>query len=100
MAVGAINFNGGWLGRLCDTHVDVNPAAFLRGARFGKPSLWMYGSHDQYYRIAHCRSNFDAFVAAGGRGRFHACRAGHGLIGKPALWHPLVDGYVATDVPA
>jgi dienelactone hydrolase len=94
--VGAVQFNGGWLGRLCDSHVEVNRAAFLRGARFDGPTLWLHGSHDPYYRIAHCRDNFDAFVAAGGRGTFHACRAGHGLIGKPALWHPLVDGYLRS----
>lgn len=92
--IGAIQFNGGWLGRLCDSHAEVNRAAFLRGAAFDRPTLWLHGSHDAYYRLAHCRANFDAFVAAGGHGTFHSCRAGHGLIGKPALWHPRVDGYL------
>lgn len=91
---GAINFNGGWLGRLCDTHTQVNPAAFLRGVSFRGPTLWLHGSHDQYYRIAHCRSNFDAFMAAGGQGEFHALRGGHGLIGKSLLWHPVVSRFL------
>lgn len=92
--VGALNFNGGWLGRACDTHVQVNPSAFLRGAAFSGPTLWLHGSYDQYYRIAHCRGNFDAFIAAGGRGQFHSLRAGHGLIGKPELWHPIVNQWL------
>lgn len=92
--MGAINFNGGWLGRARDTHVQVNPQAFLRGAAFKGPTLWLHGSHDQYYRIAHCRSNFDAFVAAGGLGHFHSLRGGHALIGKPALWHPIVAAWL------
>lgn len=94
--IGAINFNGGWLGRRCDSHTEVNLAAFLRGATFDQPTLWMHGSHDAYYRIAHCRANFEAFIAAGGQGRFHACRAGHGLIARAALWHPLVHDYLAS----
>lgn len=93
--IGAINFNGGWLGRLCPSHERVNPAAFLRGAAFDKPTLWLHGSYDRYYRIAHCRANFDAFVQAGGIGRFHACKAGHGLIARPQLWHPLMNDYLA-----
>ena len=98
--VGALNFNGGWLGRACETHAQVNPAAFIRGAAYRKPTLWLHGSHDQYYRIAHCRSNFDAFTSAGGIGEFHACRAGHGLITKFDLWQPIVSDYLSRlDLP-
>lgn len=93
---GAISFNGGWLGRACPTHLEVNPAVFRRGAAFGRPSLWLHGSHDPYYRIAHCRDNFAAYCAAGGRGSFHGLRGGHLLRPRTALWAAHVDAYLAS----
>ena len=93
---GAINFNGGWLGRLCPTHTEVNRATFVRGARFAKPTLWLHGSYDQSYRIGHCRDNFAAFLAAGGQGSFHALKGGHGLVAQPRLWADLVASYLAA----
>jgi dienelactone hydrolase len=71
---GSINFNGGGLGRGCPSHEFVNPLLFERRARAGIPTLWPHGSYDQYYRIAHCRGNFDKFRSAGGRGKFVAAR--------------------------
>ncbi|WP_374380213.1 alpha/beta hydrolase family protein [Dongia sp.] len=91
---GAINFNGGWLGRGCSSHEVVNPRLFERGASAGIPTLWLHGSYDQYYRIRHCRNNFDRFVAAGGRGTFIAAPMGHALLFKPALWKDHVDRYL------
>jgi dienelactone hydrolase len=69
---GAVNFNGGWLGRGCASHETVNPSLFERGAAAGISTLWLHGSHDQYYRIEHCRRNFERFLAAGGQGKFIA----------------------------
>ncbi|MBX5154135.1 prolyl oligopeptidase family serine peptidase [Rhizobium lentis] len=83
---GAINFNGGWLGRGCPNHEVVNPSLFQRGAPAGIPTLWLHGIHDQYYRIEHCRGNFGRFLSAGGRGKFVASPMGHALMFKPALW--------------
>lgn len=74
---GAINFNGGWLGRGCPNHEIVNPLLFERGASAGISTLWLHGSHDQYYRIEHCRGNFDRFQSAGGQGKFVAAPMGH-----------------------
>ena len=91
---GAINFNGGWLGRACASHETVNPTLFARGGAAGVPTLWLHGSFDQYYRIAHCRANFDRFRSAGGQGKFVAARMGHALLFKPALWKDHVDGYL------
>lgn len=91
---GAINFNGGWLGRGCCNHEIVNPALFERGAAAGIPTLWLHGSYDQYYRIGHCRGNFDRFRAAGGEGKFVAAPMGHALMFKPALWASHVDQYL------
>lgn len=91
---GSINFNGGWLGRGCPSHEFVNPLLFERGARAGIPTLWLHGSYDQYYRIAHCRGNFDRFQSAGGQGKFVAAPMGHALMFKPALWSEHVDQYL------
>lgn len=94
--LGAINFNGGWLGRLCPTHPEVNRSAFVRGSPFPKNTLWLHGSYDQYYRIAQCRANFDAFLAAGGTGTFHALKGGHGLVAQPRLWAEAMSDYLAS----
>lgn len=91
---GAINFNGGWLGRACATHEVVNPAIFERGAPAGISTLWLHGSHDQYYRIGHCRANFERFLSAGGEGKFIAAPAGHALLFKPVLWKHHLDHYM------
>lgn len=91
---GAINFNGGWLGRGCPNHEIVNPTLFERGAPAGIPTLWLHGSFDQYYRIGHCRGNFERFQSAGGRGKFVAAPMGHALMFKPALWKEHVDRYL------
>ncbi len=91
---GAINFNGGWLGRTCASYEIVNPRIFERGAPAGISTLWLHGSSDQYYRISHCRGNFEKFLAAGGQGKFIAAAAGHGLLFKPALWMKHLDPYM------
>lgn len=91
---GAINFNGGWLGRGCASHEIVNPSIFERGAPAGISTLWLHGSYDQYYRIGHCRGNFERFAAAGGLGKFIAAPAGHALLFKPALWRSHLDQYL------
>lgn len=93
---GAINFNGGWLGRACPTHEIVNPTLFTRGASAAASTLWMHGSFDQYYRIGHCRRNFELFENSGGRGTFVAASAGHALLFKPALWTQHLDRYVGS----
>jgi len=91
---GAINFNGGWLGRTCANYEIVNPHLFERGAPAGISTLWLHGSSDQYYRIAHCRANFEKFTSAGGRGKFISAVAGHALLFKPALWRKHLDSYM------
>jgi len=92
---GAINFNGGWLGRACTSHEVVNPRIFERGAPAGISTLWLHGSFDQYYGIGHCRGNFERFLSAGGQGKFIAFAAGHGLLFKPALWKKHLDHYMS-----
>lgn len=96
---GAINFNGGWLGCACLSHETVNPYLFERGAMAGIPTLWLHGSHDQYYRIGHCRGNFERFLSSGGRGHFVSAPAGHALMFKPALWKQQLDQYMSSLFP-
>jgi dienelactone hydrolase len=91
---GAINFNGGWLGRACANHEIVNPSIFERGGPAGISTLWLHGRSDPYYRIEHCRGNFEKFLLAGGQGKFVAAVAGHGLLFKPALWKEHLDHYM------
>lgn len=91
---GCINFNGGWLGQACPNHEFVNPSLFERGASAEIPSLWLHGSRDQYYRIEHCRGNFERFLASGGEGKFVAAPMGHALMFKPALGAEHVDQYL------
>ncbi len=96
---GAINFNGGWLGRACPSYEFVNPKLFERGAAAGISTLWLHGSQDQYYRMGHCRGNFERFLSSGGQGTFVSLQGGHALIFKPALWRPHLDRYLRTLFP-
>lgn len=68
----------------------------MRGAAYPRDTLWIHGSHDPFYPIAHCRGNFEAFTREGGRGSFHALRGGHGLVEQPALWGDCVEGYLGA----
>jgi dienelactone hydrolase len=91
----AINFNGGWLGRLCSTHEMVNREVFLRGATFSGPTLWLHGSRDNFYSLAQCKRNYEAFCEAGGKGCFVSLPAGHSLVFTPKIWVPHVDQFLS-----
>jgi len=95
---GAINFVGGWMTDKCPDPAAINTVAFKRGARFDKPTLWLYGENDPYYQISHSRQNFDAFVRAGGKGTFITyslgSRDGHSLLNSPDTWRDAVASFV------
>lgn len=98
--LGAINFVGGWLGEGCGDFAEVNRSLFVSGASFPNATLWLYANNDSFYSIAHSRSNFDAYTAAGGLGTFNVyTRApglnGHFLTNSPELWGPDVDDYLS-----
>lgn len=102
--IGVINFVGGWMGEACSQSALINQSTFARGAKFAKPTLWLYGETDPFYSIAHSRANFDAFTRAGGKGEFVSYwvpgqNAGHGLISHPALWQAKVEAYLAQIAP-
>ncbi len=99
--LGAINFVGGWIGEGCGDYATINRKLFVDGAAFPGTSLWLYAVHDSFYSIAHSRSNFEAFTAAGGMGDFHEFERapglnGHFLINDPELWTPAMDNYLDT----
>lgn len=101
---GVVNFVGGWLGEGCVDAVLVNQQALAAPAG-PPPTLWLYGENDPFYSIAHSRSHFDAYLAAGGAGEYHALRradagaSGHLVHQEPTLWRALLDGYLAARAP-
>jgi len=97
--VGVLNFVGGWLGDRRPGACAVNAVMFSRAAAFDRPMLWLYGDNDPFYSLRRSRQNFEAFTAAGGRGRFVTFdapvgRSGHAIHTAPALWEPAVDAYL------
>lgn len=98
-AVGVINFVGGWVGDRCPLVDRINPVLFRRAAAYPRPMLWLYGSRDSFYSLHHSRANFEAFRAAGGRGRFveygmPAGQDGHHIADRPDIWRDDVEAYV------
>ncbi|MFC7459631.1 alpha/beta hydrolase family protein [Hydrogenophaga defluvii] len=101
MFKGVLNFVGGWLGDGCRQVAAVNPVLMQRGANFKRPTLWLYGDRDPYYKLSHSRNNFEAFKAAGGQGEFLTFepapgRDGHSLHNEPFIWTSAVDRYLAA----
>jgi dienelactone hydrolase len=97
--LGAINFVGGWLGEGCGDYREVNRKLFVDGAGFPGPTLWLYGENDSFYSVPYSRTNFDAYMVAGGLGAFHALtRAtgldGHFIINDPPLWEATMDDFI------
>ncbi len=97
--LGVINFVGGWLAETCNTAAAVNKTLFQQGAGYRRLTLWLYGKSDATFSIQHSRANFEAFVQAGGKGRFYDLPVpnstrGHLLIAWPERWLPLVERYL------
>jgi pimeloyl-ACP methyl ester carboxylesterase len=104
--VGVLNFVGGWKSDGASTASEINGTLFRRGGTFPRPTLWLYGRGDRYYSIEHSRSNFDAFMNAGGKGEFVEFDVpnglGHRVIDYPNLWVGPVEKYliaVAAELP-
>lgn len=105
MFLGVVNFVGGWMGEACKEAALINRTGFLRGAAMQRPTLWLYGEHDSYYSLAHSRASFQAFRAAGGRGKMvsyalQPAHNGHHIHGFPALWGADLDSYLAQALSA
>lgn len=97
--IGVVNFVGGWMGDRCANATAINTSTFKRGAKFARPTLWLYGDQDLFYALAHSRANFEAFLSAGGKGRFESYwvpgrNSGHLVIAHPGLWSGQVTQYL------
>lgn len=96
--LGVINFVGGWLPEGCPAAEFVNQTLFVRGAPYGRPTMWLYGQDDHFYSITHSRKNFAAFQKAGGHGKFFEfdvpSDVGHNVIHYPDLWVSPVSEYL------
>ena len=102
--IGVINFVGGWMGDRCSNAVQINASTFQRGAKFPRPTLWLYGESDPFYALSHSKGNFQAFVSAGGKGRLESYwvpgqNAGHTLLSHPRLWAEEVSRYLDSVAP-
>jgi dienelactone hydrolase len=96
--LGVLNFVGGWINEGCRVAEPINQELSLRGARFDRPTIWLYGQGDPFYSIAHSRKNFVAFENAGGKGKFvefdTPTNVGHDVIRHPDLWTEPVKAYL------
>lgn len=102
--IGVINFVGGWMGDRCQNAVQINTATFKRGSKFPRPTLWLYGDSDPFYSLSHSKGNFEAFLAAGGKGRFESYwvpgqNTGHAVHAHPRLWDEAVSKYLELVAP-
>jgi pimeloyl-ACP methyl ester carboxylesterase len=101
--MGVLNFAGGWAGGWRSTAGEINGTLFRRGGMFPRPTLWLYGRGDSYYSIEHSRSNFEAFMKAGGKGEFVEFDVpdglGHEVIDYPNLWVEPVEKYLIAVTP-
>jgi hypothetical protein len=95
---GVINFVGGWLSDKCPVGELVNQTLFVRGTRYDRPTIWLYGEGDHFYSIAHSQQNFAAFEKAGGPGKFFTfdmpSDVGHNVIHYPDLWAGPIGDYL------
>lgn len=99
--VGAVNFVGGWMTDRCPDPVSINTVTFRRGAAFKRGTLWLYGKSDPFYSLAHSKSNFEAFKAAGGSGKFYALSvpgkdSGHDVLWYPEVWQKHLGKYLSN----
>jgi dienelactone hydrolase len=96
--LGVINFVGGWIGDRCAVSESINQPLFVRGVRYDRPTIWLYGQGDHYYSMAHSKKNFAAFEQAGGQGKFFEFDTpgdvGHDVIHYPDLWASPVSEYL------
>jgi len=96
-----VNFVGGWKGsRTCLQAAAINRTLLNRGVTWRQPSLWLYGDGDVFYPLEDTKANFDAFLAAGGKGVWHDYKPpqmlnGHQIALAPQLWSADMDAYLA-----
>lgn len=91
---GAFSFVGGWMGRRCIKYAEINKQVFSGAGAFRKPTLWLHGTRDQYYRLKHCEETYKSYLKEGGVGEFRSYPAGHQLIAKRDLYSNELRAYL------
>lgn len=102
--IGAIDFSGG---RTQMTEVQrpnyLNRMMVSGFAEFGEttriPTLWIFAENDSRYTAETIRASYEAFQAAGGKGRLLLSPPiegdGHYIHSKPALWRAVLKEYLS-----
>jgi dienelactone hydrolase len=97
---GVLNFVGGWTNGRDKDAVLVNGKLFGRGVAFPRQMLWLYGSNDPFYDLAHTRDLHARFVTAGGQAQFLSFErppgSGHYIINDDSLWGASAETYLAA----
>ena len=96
-----VNFAGGWFGGTCWSADDVNQALFKLGLPYRRPSLWLYGGQDPYYKLHESRGYFASFTSAGGDGAYYGYEppldvSGHDIMLAPRLWGDDLEKYLTA----
>jgi hypothetical protein len=88
--------------RHCRQGLAINQNLLNRGVTWGQPSLWLYGDKDSFYPLEDTKAEFDAFLAAGGKGVWHDYQPpeagglnGHQIYQMPRLWTADLEAYLA-----
>jgi len=86
------------------TAEDLIPVFARLGERTRLPALWLYAENDSYFPAGYVRQLHEAYVAKGGRTRFHMFEAigkdGHDLINLHdgmLRWIPALDDFLRAN---
>jgi dienelactone hydrolase len=93
--IGVVNFVGGWHGVACSTYLDINSNVLIRGAKYPRPMLWLYGAEDPTYSPSHVRELHRRFSAAGGKAQLEVLPGDHFIFASRSVWLSLADQYLA-----
>jgi dienelactone hydrolase len=97
VAMGIVNFVGGWHGDTCQN--DFNRYVYRRaGAAVTAPTLWLYAENDRYYSPRSIKAYAAEFEGAGGRValRLYPPQGpdGHYLTRYPRIWRADLESFL------
>jgi len=91
---GAFSFVGGWMGQGCKKYSEINKQVFSGAGAFKKPTFWLHGTRDRFYRLNHCEETYQSYLKEGGVGKFKSYPTGHGLIVYRDLYSKELRAYL------
>ena len=101
--IGAIDFSGGRTNMTgASGPTNLNQMMVSGFAEFGKttrpPTLWVFAENDSRYTSTTIRASYEAFQAAGGKGRLLLSPPiegdGHFIYAKPSFWRATLKEYL------